>query len=359
MTVHTGHFVDRAPTTLGKLERTPQGGYVAPGTFATVGIMPYSARSLRAQGAPLPAEVADADMVRIYLPPEAIESGLATMVGAPVTREHPARFVSPDTYSQVSCGTVLSAEFDGKSLKGKVAVQDATLIRDIELGARRGMSPGYLAVTDFTPGVTPEGQPYDARRVSLTYNHAAVVRDPRGGVATCLALDSDEIPATEEDTNVKIKIKGVEHDASAAQPVIDSLEASAEALSADLVKTKTELETVKAQLAVAVSPETIAKHVTDAKEAEVASQAKADKLAKVKAAYPTISLDGRSDTFIDGLFEAAQAQAVADPDGLAALRGTPAADPAVVTDSKPAGKSAKQRHEEWARSQWKAPASAE
>lgn len=358
MTVHTGHFVDRAPNTLGKLERTPQGGYVAPATLATVGIMSYSARQLRAAGAPLGSEFQDSDMVRIYLPAEAIQSGLATMVGAPVTREHPDRFVSPDTYSKVACGTVLSAEFDGTALKGKLAVQDATLIRDIEMGARRGMSPGYMAVTDFSPGTTPDGQAYDAVRVSLTYNHAAVVKDPRGGVATCLALDSDEIP-TEEDPNVKIKIKGVEHDASAAQPVIDSLEASAEALSADLAKTKAELATAVAALALATSPETIAKHVTDAKEADKVAQAKAEKLAKVKAAYPTVSTDGKSDDFIDALFLSAQAAAAADPDGLRALRGeTPAPVVDAVADAKPT-KTAKQRHEEWARAQWKAPSSAE
>lgn len=357
MTVFSGHFVDGA-SVLGKLERTPQGGYVAPGTFATVGVMKYSARQLRSQGVPVPAEVADSAMIGIYLPPEAIESSYATLRGAPVTREHPERFVSPQTYTKVSRGVVTDVAFDGKALTGRVALQDADLIADVEAGARRGLSPGYNAVTDFSlllegkDAVTPDGQRYQAVRKSMTYNHAAVVTNPRGGEVASLALDSDEIP-TEEEPIVKLKIKGVETDATVAQPVIDSLESEASVLRAERDAARADLAKTKEELVKATSPETIQKYVKDAKDKEAVAAERAARVAKIKQAYPTMAFDESSDAVLEALEKVVAANDAADPDGTKKLAGKldPEATPA--EDSAAPVETARDRYLKQSRGAWR------
>lgn len=332
------HYVDRA-WALGKLERTPQGGYRAPANLARAGIMDYTARELRKQGVELGAEFKDSDLVKIFTPPDVLQAAMETMRDATVTNEHPPRFVTPDTHKQLSCGHVQAdtLEFDGEYVKAKLVIQESGLIGDIELNRRRGVSPGYTAYTDFTPGTTPDGRAYHGIRKKLEYNHCAVVSSPRGGPTVSLALDSDEIP-TEKDlppVTVKLKIKGVETDATTAQPVIDSLEGGLAAVTLERDGLKTEVADLKAKLADATSPEKISKYVADAKEVETKAQVKAAKVEAVKKAFPAMVLDGKSDDFVDGLFLAIPA----DPDGLNALRGT------VVKDAKappaPAPKSSK------------------
>ncbi len=329
MTMHC--FVDRAGA-LGQLERTPQGGHRAPARIARVGVQKYLAGALRRQGVELGTEFRDSDMVSIYMPPDVLEAALDSMRDAPVTNEHPPRFVTPETFRSTACGHVQpdTLAFDGQYLTGKLVVQDADLLRDIELNQRRGVSPGYRAITDFTPGTTPDGQPYHARRVKVEYNHCAVVTNPRGGETVCLALDSDEIPQFEEENPVKLKIRGAEVAAENAQPVIDSVEGQLTGLTAEVDSLRSKCAQLESELAAARSPETIAKYVQDAKDAEARVAERTKRVDAVKAAFPTVALDGKSDEFVDGLYAAIPA----DPDGLQKLAGKGA--PVVkAVDSKP------------------------
>ncbi len=66
-------FLDRA-NPLGKLERTPQGGYVAPAKIARTGVMLYSAKAWRNQGVDVPAKFADSDMLRVYMPAAVLQA---------------------------------------------------------------------------------------------------------------------------------------------------------------------------------------------------------------------------------------------------------------------------------------------
>jgi hypothetical protein len=318
------HFIDRAGS-LGKLERTPQGGARAPANLARAGIMPYLAGELRRQGVALGPEWQDSDTLKIYLPPEVLQAAADTLGDAPVTNEHPPRFVTTATHKQYACGHVAreTITFDGVHLKGQLVVQDAGLLTDIEVGTRRGVSLGYKAATVFDAGVTPDGEAYDAIRVRLEYNHAAVVKSPRGGETVCLALDSDLIP-TEKDpiVTVKLKIKGAEHSVETAQTAVDSLEGSLAALTAEVDSLRTKLAEAEGALKVAQAPETIAKHVQDATDAKAAAEAKASKLEAVKKAYPTVDVANATDAFIDGMFATIKAKP-----GVDELRATPAAPP--------------------------------
>ncbi len=100
-------------------------------------------------------------------------------------------------------------------------------------------------------------------------------------------------------------------------------------------KLKLELDAAVAQLAVATSDAAIDAAV----EARVAAQKAADeaaaKLARVKAKYPTLSLDGRSQDFIDALDLRIEAEVAKDAEGLSKIESNDAGGEPVV-DAKPA-----------------------
>lgn len=321
------YYVDRQGT-LGKLERTPQGGYRVPATIARAGVMSYTADSLRKQGLSLPEGLTG--IVKIYMPAEVLQAAADSLRDAPVTNEHPPEMVNPSNFQRYAAGTVSasSVEFDGKFLKGNVVVQDAKLLADIESGKRREVSAGYRAGTKFEPGITPEGEAYDAIRTVAEYNHAAIVTAGRAGDQVCLALDSTEIPGAKQ---VTIKINGIEVAEGGVQAAVDTLEGHLAAKTAELEALKAKLAATESALVVADSDETFEAKLAARKAAEAAAAARTEKLTKVKSAYPTIALDGKSDEYIDGLFAAISA----DPDGLDELTGKTQTAPVKDAAQKP------------------------
>jgi hypothetical protein len=318
-------FVDRAPASLGNLERTPQGGYKAPAKLARTGVMLYSADALRKQGLPIPKDkFPSGSMVRVYTPPEVLKEAMDTLRAcpAPVTNEHPARMVTTQNFRQVTCGNHIDStlEFDGTYLSADLALQDAQLLADVDRG-KREVSMGYYADTVFEGGTTPEGETYDARRARIVYNHIAIVEAGRAGAQVCLALDSDEIPNQEEEPSVKLKINGVEVDASEAQAAIDALEGRLTAVTSERDTARTELETAQASLAEAVSDAAIDAKLAERDAKRKADEGKAKRLQAVKDAFPNVDLTGKSDDYVAAMFDALEAAKAADPDGRKRLKG--------------------------------------
>lgn len=327
-----GFFVDSAGA-LGKLERTPQGGYVAPARVMRTGVMSYPTETLRKQGLKVPDHVGP--LTRVYLPPDVLEAAAASLRNCPVTQGHPSSFVTTKTFSSVTKGTVVNEtiNFDGEYMHASLAIQDGGLIASIDLGDCREVSMGYAALTRIEDGKTPSGEPYDAIRASVTLNHAAVVGAGRAGAKVCLALDSAEIP--NEEVTVKLKIKGAEVEIT--QSVIDGLEAEIAALAAEKTKAVEAKDAAEAARVLATSDAALDKLLETKTAAKVAADAKAARKAAVQKAYPTIALDGKSDDFVDGLHARLEAEDAADPDGVKRLAGTlgPKTDPLKVTDAKP------------------------
>lgn len=162
---------------LGKLQRTPQGGYRIPATIARVGVLEYGDGK--------------GGVVREYNPPEVLQAAMDSLADGPVTNEHPADEVTPSNYRNHSSGHVSGTPtFKDGMLHATLAIQDAALIADIEAGTRREVSAGYRAHVDHTPGTTPAGEPYDAIRTRIDFNHVAVVSEGRAGPNVRLVLDS-------------------------------------------------------------------------------------------------------------------------------------------------------------------------
>jgi hypothetical protein len=195
---------------LGEFERTPQGGFRIPAFPTKVGVFVYM----------LP----DGTSRREYRPPEEVlaADSLATLAHAPVTDLHPEKEgvripVTPENYRELAVGHVgedVRPESDHIHVACSVLVQDAGMMLKIEARDRCELSSGYSCVLDPTPGVTDQGEIYDAIQRRIRYNHVALgPRDwGRAGSTVALRLDSgDAIQQAQKDAPVKEIIDGKEY----------------------------------------------------------------------------------------------------------------------------------------------------
>jgi len=143
----------------------------------------------------LPYRDASGNEWREWRPPEEVfaEDSLSSLRGAPVTDLHPATLVTPSTWRDVTVGHVGDdVARDGIYVAASVLVQDASEIARIEAGERKEVSAGYACQVEDTPGVTPEGEPYDRVQRRIRYNHAALGPSGwgRAGADVSLRIDS-------------------------------------------------------------------------------------------------------------------------------------------------------------------------
>lgn len=320
--------------TLGRMERTPQGGYVLPADLTRAGIFRYP------------------DGVE-YRPPEEVAraDSLATLEVAPVTLNHPPEadnrgLITPATYRKYNRGQALAVRWDASrnAVTGRLLAQDAELIRAVESGTLE-TSCGYTCRLDATPGTTPEGEAYDRVQRNIRYNHVAIVpvgRAHESGTRTAIRLDSsgNQLPPaygaqeTETRTMDSIRIDGSDYplgtpaeikaakaayerwvaklDAAQAQANTALSTATARADAAEATVTK-----LKADLAQATDPARLDAAITARTELQAHAVAilGKDEVAKLdhgklKAAiigkvFPSVKLDGKDATYVDAMYDAA------------------------------------------------------
>ena len=276
---------DAAALPLGKPERTPQGGLRAPANLTRAGVFTYS----NPDGSPRREYRAPAEVFA----PEA----LASLAGAPVTREHPIDgYVTADDWRHKAVGhtgEAPRAADDGIHVEGMVYVQDSDTIAAIESGELGEISLGYDQVYVPGPGVTPEGEAYDGRQTVLRYNHTALVPKGRAGPTVALRLDSDghQIPTETPDT-MKITIGGKEYTAgtpeataaiSTLETRLDAADKAAKAERRSRVAIQAKSAGIKVRL--------------DADEASIMADT-------IKKIAPDVDIEGASPEFIAGAFAA-------------------------------------------------------
>ncbi len=241
--------------------------------------------------------------MRHYTPPAVLEAALIDMLDVPVTYNHPAKMVTTQTYRDVAAGHILGApRLEGGLVHALLAVQDAKLIHAIEVQECREVSMGYNVAYDETPGTTSEGEMYDVIRTRIDWNHIAIVPEGRAGRTVRCMLDSQDIP-TEED-QVLYQIDGAELAPETTQAAIDAVCGARDAALA-------RVEALTADLAAATSAEAldaaVQKRLDDA--AVVAAAAAAvvaatERRAAVQISFPQIDLAGKSQDYVDALFDA-------------------------------------------------------
>ncbi len=161
------------------------------------------------------------DVIKVYRPEEEVfsDDSLQSFANKPVTNNHPPELVNPSNSKQFSVG-MSGPEIarDGMFAKTVLHVTDGDAIKNIESG-KVELSNGYTADIEWTSGVTPDGEQYDAIQRNIKGNHIAIVERGRAGPACRVA---DNLPMTGDTvTMAKITIDGVDFEVSdqAAQAV--------------------------------------------------------------------------------------------------------------------------------------------
>jgi len=170
--------LDRFTFTPRRAERTPEGYLRCDASVARVGILEY----------PQP----DGRVVREYRPPEEMSDpkALATFGGKAVTLEHPPEMLNAENTRQYAVGfTGTEVVYDQGFVRVVVTVTDREAIDAVLRGDAVEVSAGYEVDIDPTPGVTPDGQQYDAIQRNVRCNHLALTRRGRAGPEVRLHLD--------------------------------------------------------------------------------------------------------------------------------------------------------------------------
>lgn len=283
----------------------------------------------------------DGSIRREYRPPEEVfaEDSEASFIGKPIVVEHPASgIVNSDTVRELAIGTILSPGYrkDETNIGCDIVIHDASAIGD-----KRGLSLGYRVDLEETPGVTPEGQPYDAIQRNIRINHLAIVERGRAGMKARLNLDKEEIIETEgERMKIKIDSQDFEVDEKVAT-YISSLKCKADEAEVNLKSAKNDTAEQKAKLdamtaerdglkakcdAAETEKEKAVKAAVEALKADMAERADLEDVAKIakvekadgmtnaelksgiiKAAFgDAFKLDGMTAAYIDGAYDAAK-----------------------------------------------------
>ena len=172
-----------------------------------------------------------------YRPPEEAfdQQSLDSLVGKPVTLGHQGMVTSTNPVRPI--GSVLSAGHqDGDNITADV------ILYSLPTDARE-LSCGYTLDLDETPGTTPDGEHYDAVQRNIRYNHVAVVRHGRAGVAR-LNMDGDQEPIEDgkKENTMKIRLdNGLEYEA------VPEVAAYVDQLRKDAAEHKTKMDKLQAK----------------------------------------------------------------------------------------------------------------
>lgn len=111
------------------------------------------------------------------------KDSLDTLSAVVVTDDHPSLPVTSHNARDVQMGMVgETVRKDGTHVAAALYVTDARLIEKMESG-KRDVSCGYTCDLDRTPGISPDGEHYDAVQRNIEYNHVAIVSVGRAGSA--------------------------------------------------------------------------------------------------------------------------------------------------------------------------------
>lgn len=125
----------------------------------------------------------DLRIVKVYRPPSEVfsDASLQSFSHAPITDNHPSVMVDAENWADLAKGEVsTAAKKDGEWVQLPLILKDSRLISDVRSGKRQ-LSAGYSCDLEWTPGVSPDGEAYDAVQTKIRINHLAVVDKARAG----------------------------------------------------------------------------------------------------------------------------------------------------------------------------------
>ncbi len=129
----------------------------------------------------------DQELVRVFRPADSVfaNDAVHSYTHLPVTLDHPPEMVTPHNWRKYAVGDTgeeFQRDQDGNVLYARVPMmlRDAAAIQAFKEG-RNQLSVGYECDLAFTPGITEDGEEYDAVQSNIRANHLAVVTNARGG----------------------------------------------------------------------------------------------------------------------------------------------------------------------------------
>ena len=137
-----------------------------------------------------------------YRPPEEVfnAGSMSTFQFSPVTDDHPKGMVTAESVKEIAIGTVgENVRQDGNLMIAPLAINDAEAVRKLDAGKTQ-LSCGYTCDLEYTPGVTPEGEKYDAIQRNIKGNHVALVTVGRAGPQARIRMDGAAYQTEEQDT---------------------------------------------------------------------------------------------------------------------------------------------------------------
>ena len=326
-----------------EIETQPNGYLSLLATITRTGVFTYQYMN----------ELGEAITVRqLRHPDDVFEPGsLQSLMGIPLTNEHPHEFLEPENSANKVVGMAsdrpkeITLDGDGeKYLQQQVTIFDPDTIEDVVSGFKRELSLGYTLDHDDTPGEW-NGQAYDVRQKNIRYNHLSVVKKARGGPLCKFNLDSEDVNVDGISFDKVLNfntVKGEEmifNKDGKEYEVKDEVHALLTALETEkkeaMDSSATEVAALTAKLDELQAKVDLneSKSVTDAADAKfkeaVAARVKLERDAgefvevsldglsdreikeKVIAKVSKVSLDGKSDIYVDAAFDLALEQAPA------------------------------------------------
>lgn len=195
---------------------------------------------------------------REYRPPEEVfkKDSLETASMMPITNNHPSEPVTSRNARKYAVGSVGEAvRRDGDHVAAPLVVFEDKTIAEMDAG-KRDVSCGYECDLDETPGVTPQGERYDAVQRNIVYNHLAIVSVGRAGSAR-VRMDGavQQLDGAESASDLPTKditmddLKKALADAATAAARADAAEKALGEAKKELDATKARLDSVSEELA--------------------------------------------------------------------------------------------------------------
>jgi hypothetical protein len=308
-----------------RFDKTPQGGVVAPSYLTRTGVFTYWTRDSNGKSVPF-RELRHPDEVFH-------EDSLATLAGAPITRDHPAVPVNASNWKQLSIGHVGDdvQKSDERYVSAKVRIHDASAVSDVEVGKLTEYSCGYTCDLVHEKGVY-NGEEFDGRQTNIRYNHVAMGgrgwgragQEVRIRVDGGVGIGAENNPYPECMTEAELAALRVAH-----QKAIDTLQAKLDAETSRADAANAALATEKARADAADKARTDAANpaaidalvqtrlaLVDGARKILGAEFKADgvpareiyiaTIAKTDSAFKA---DGRSDDYLQARFDAAVSNA--------------------------------------------------
>ena len=256
---------------------------------------------------------------REYRPPEEVfhADSLQGYKGLPITNGHPGLVTSANAANHTIGAVLGEARQDGNNLIADIVIHNPAAVN----AGNKELSVGYKLDLDETPGISPDGERYDAVQRNIRPNHLAIVKKGRAGVAR-LNMDGDAVFNDKDVTMSKMRLdNGIEYDAAPEviqaynklkQDAADSEaakakeQARADAAEADLKKLQSELPQIKQDALAAARSRVELEAVANTHQVEFNADS-ADRSIKegvIKAIRgDSVSFDGKSDDYVQAAYD--------------------------------------------------------